>query len=158
MYDDYIINLDGLIYEYTGPSKTIIKKDIKNLTAPGDNYCSLMLKIDVTLKNLKNDEEEMLYMVAKCRNKGRKSFMDSFSPWQFKKEIEFFAKIIPAFEEFQQEQGAEGEYDIFPKVIALRRNLHGNDEEIDEDAVILMENLILQGRLIDKYHELFYNN
>lgn len=151
MYDDYIVNLDELIYGYTGPSKTIMKKDIKNLTAPGDNYCSLMLKIDVTLKNLNNNEEEMLYMVGKCLNKGRKSFMDTFSPWQFKKEIEFFAKIVPALKELQREQGAEEEYDIFPKVLALRRNLHGNDDEIDDEAVILMENLIQQGRLIYYY-------
>lgn len=145
MYDDYIEKLDDLIYQYTGKEKTILNKTISNLTQPGDNYCSLMLKIDVTLKNLHSNDEEMLYVVAKCRNKGGNTFFDQISPFQFKKEIGFYTEIVPTLEQFQREQGSTEFYDIYPKVYAVRRNLHGNDDEIDENAVILMENLFEKG-------------
>lgn len=145
MYDNYIEKLDELIYSYTGPGKSIVGTDISELTLPGDNYCSLMLKIDVTLKNLENNEKEVLNVVAKCRNQRGSSFMDHISPLQFKKEIGFYTEVIPALENFQREQGVEEIYDIFPKVLAFRKNLHGIDDEIDEHAVILMENLIEQG-------------
>lgn len=146
MCENHIENLDELVYSYTGRGKSVVKTDISELTLPGDNYCSLMLKIDVTLKNLGNEEEEVLHVVAKCRNYRGNSFMDVISPLQFKKEIGFYAEVIPALEKFQREQGVQEIYDIFPKVLAFRKNLHGNDDEIDEHAVILMENLIEKGR------------
>lgn len=147
MCENHIKKLDELIYSYTGRGKSVVKTDISELTLPGDNYCSLMLKIDVTLKNLNNEEEEeVLHVVAKCRNYRGNSFMDVISPLQFKKEIGFYTEVIPALEKFQREQGVQEIYDIFPKVLAFRKNLHGNDDEIDEHAVILMENLIEKGK------------
>lgn len=146
--ENYIENLDELIYQYTGPTKRIIKKDISNLTLPGENYFSVMLKIDVTLKNLENDEEEVLHAAAKCRIRGYNSFFTDVAPIQFNKEIGFYTDIAPVLQQFQREQGIEDVLDIFPKVLAVRRNLSGVGDEIDEHAVILMENLKEQGLLL----------
>lgn len=140
-----IKNLDELVYEYTGRSKKILKKDITNLTKPGDNYCSVMLKVDITLKDLNNGKEEVLNMIAKCR-KSMGEFFDRYAPMQFNREIGFYTEIIPALELLQRDQNLKEVYDIFPKIYASRRNLHGIDQEIDEHAVILMENLKIQGK------------
>lgn len=144
MADFDIVDLDELICEYTGKNKKILKKDITNLTKPGDNYCSLMLNIDVTLKDLNTGKEEVVSLIAKCR-KTIGGFIDKFSPLHFKQEIGFYTEILPALENLQREQHLEEVYDIFPKIYASRKNLHGRNDEIDEHAVLLMENLKVQG-------------
>lgn len=147
MEENHIEEIDDLIYSYTGRSKTIISISTSHLNLPGENYCSLMLKVDVTLKNLVNDEEENLHVVAKCRRR-LDTIVDSISSLQFKKEIDFYTEIVPVLQQFQRQQAVEEIYDIFPKIIAFRRNLHGKNDEIDDHAVILMENLKEKGTVL----------
>lgn len=137
----HIEKVDELIYQYTGRSKTIVRTNISRLTLPGENYCSLMLKLDVTLRSTDNADEEILHIVAKCINKTDSDYFNFIGPLQFKKEIGFYTEIIPALERLQIQQGLEEVFNIFPKVLAFRNNLHGLNQEIDEHAVILLENL-----------------
>lgn len=147
MTENHIEKLDELIYKYTGPQKIILEKNITNLTLPGEHHCSLMLKIDVKLKNLNNGNEEVLSVVAKCVNRSLNNLLGPMAPLQFKKEIYFYTTIVPALQKFQHEQGVDNVLDVFPKLIGGRRNLNGNSGEIDEHAVILLENLKVQGKL-----------
>lgn len=144
-----IKKLDELIQRYIDNGKIIHKKDISRLIKRGENYCSLLLKVDVTLKCLNEERQEILKLVAKCRNTDR-NFFEILATWQFQKEIDFYTKIVPVFENFQRELGMEDQCKIFAKVYAARKNLHGKSEDI-EDAVILMENLSAQGKLSNKY-------
>lgn len=146
MLKNGIKKFDELIYQYTGPTTTCIRTDFSNFTTPGENYCSLLFKIDVTLKN-ENGKEEMLHTVAKCRNKKFNSHFGNMAPLQFKHEIAFYTEIVPVLEEFIRNQGVENMLNFFPKLIAARRNLHGKTDEIDENAVILLENLSEQGKV-----------
>lgn len=142
----HIEKLDELIYQYTGSSKTIVKTNISRLTLPGENYYSLMLKLDVTLRSIDNGGEEILHIVAKCRNKTDSEYFNYIGPLLFKKEIGFYTEIIPALERLQIDQGLEEVFNIFPKVLAFRRNLHGLNQKIDDHAVILLENLKENGK------------
>lgn len=142
---DYIENFEELLSQYTGSKKIILQTIVSNLNAPGENYCSVMLKIDVTLQNLENGNKEILHTVAKCRNRNLNQFFHQVETLQFRKEIDFYREVLPALQGFQREQDIGEVWNIFPKVFAARRNLDGVGEEIDEHAVILLENLKLQG-------------
>lgn len=147
MPGENIIDLEGLLQPYIGPNKKIVDVKKDRLTAPGENYCSIMLKLDITLKNLETGKEEELFAVAKTINTEVNEFFKKSAPPQFKKEIAFYTEIVPALQEFQREQGITDVIDLFPKLYAARKNLHGNDDEVDDDCVIILENLKVQGNV-----------
>lgn len=147
MPGDNIENLEGLLQQYIGPNKKIVNIKKGRLTAPGENYCSIMLKLDITLKNLEKGKEEKLHAVAKTINTEVNDFFKQAAHPQFEKEIAFYTEIVPTLQDFQREQGITEVLDLFPKLYAARRNLHGNDGEVDDDAVIILENLKEQGKI-----------
>lgn len=125
--------------------KEIIKNNnldykISFLTEPGENYGSIMLKIDVEFT--KKDKKQILYFVAKlCPNNQviRKAFLTDIT---FKKEVYAYLHSTKSITEFQMKYNIQTNF--FTKCYEARLNL-SNNNDIDEDALILLENLKIKG-------------
>ncbi|KAJ3658375.1 hypothetical protein Zmor_010115 [Zophobas morio] len=124
-------------------NKTIIDHQVKRLTAPGENFGSLMLSVDITVQNAYGTEE--IHTVAKMVPPN--GFIQEVFNTQttFKNEIGFYNNIVPVLHEFQREQGMDELVDFFPKYYGGRINLNGDPSVVDSDAVLLLENLKIAG-------------
>ncbi|XP_063224836.1 uncharacterized protein LOC134532341 [Bacillus rossius redtenbacheri] len=123
----------------------VTKLSIKRLTAPGDNYGSVMLAVDAVLKSGRN-----LALVAKMfptDEMGQKVFQ---SPTSMKKEIEVYQIISPEYERIQEEQLVPPSQRLhaFCDCPGARLSLEDHqaeDQLADQDSVLLLENLRVQG-------------
>ncbi|XP_018562290.1 uncharacterized protein LOC108904287 isoform X1 [Anoplophora glabripennis] len=151
MTAEKIVKLDQLLNGYIGDSKSIVDTKFSRLTAPGENYGSILLKVDITLENKKDNSREELHTVAKLIPE------DEFFQKMFnvqvscKVEISFYDTIVPTLQRFQKEKGVQQVMDFFPKMYASRLNLNGSDT-VDQNAVLLLENLIEAGyKNVDRF-------
>lgn len=139
-----IEKLEDLVGKYIEKTQKVIDSKISRLTAPGENFGSTILKIDLTLQNDGNKETKELSVVAKLIPE-LEFFQELFNAQvTFKLEAAFYDIIIPTLQNFQREQGIEKVIDFFPKFYGARMNLNGSDK-VDGDAVILLENLKVTG-------------
>ncbi|CAG9827096.1 unnamed protein product [Diabrotica balteata] len=131
--------------------KQLVKKTIKNviinnLTAPGENFGSIMYKLDIVLNNNDNGTEEILHAVAKtlpAAELWRKIFNIQVT---YTNEMAFYQIVLPTFQEFQRSLGIDNVINCFAECLAVRKNLLDNNSDvIDDDAVIVLENLISKG-------------
>lgn len=140
-------NLQELISEHLGAHKKIISSEVSRLTAPGENYLSVVVKIDLVLKNEETNSEEKLHAVGKCiHSDDVHEELKNFGKENYNSELAFYNYILPTLQKFAKKQGLKKNYDIFPKLIAFRPNLHGNNNEVDEHSILLMENMIVNGK------------
>lgn len=146
MPEQKIENLQELIAQYVGPDKIITDTEIKSLTAPGENYFSEMLQVKLVLKNQNDGKAEPLYAVAKCMLPPNPN-MPGPGPANFTytNEVVFYNEMIPSIEKFRKDEGVKGILDIFPELYAFRPNIHGKNADVDENAVIMLENLKVKG-------------
>ncbi|RZC41044.1 EcKinase, APH, and/or DUF1679 domain containing protein [Asbolus verrucosus] len=130
---------DLLIFD---KNKKIIEHKIKRLTAPGENYGSLMLSVDIMLKNSQGTEE--INVVAKMVPPNE--FIQEIfnTPVTFRNEIGFYKNIVPVLQNFQREHGVDKVIDFFSKYYGSRLNLKNNNDKVDADAALLLENLKVQ--------------
>ncbi|CAG9833440.1 unnamed protein product [Diabrotica balteata] len=145
MEGERIKDLNNLLKPVFGENVEILDKTITNLTLPGENYWSDMLKLQVTTRNKITKATNTEYFVAKCcviDEKLPKGIAGDICR-VFKPEIAFYKEIIPTMQKFLKEHGLK-EVEIFPKLIAARYNLDGK-EEPDENTVIIFENLQAAG-------------
>ncbi|CAH1176676.1 unnamed protein product [Phaedon cochleariae] len=142
--DFQLRNLSELLKKNLGPDVVIKETKITRLTPPGENFGSVMLKLDVTFGNKKNDSEEILYAVAKILPE-TEMFREIFQiQITYTNEMAFYETIVPTLQSFQKGIGIQEVIELFPKCIATRKNLTGGNE-IDDDAVLILENLIQLG-------------
>ncbi|KAJ8984929.1 hypothetical protein NQ317_012179 [Molorchus minor] len=130
---------EELVKGIIGRKKSVTDVKVTRLTAPGENNVSLVLKVDYVIRNEENGSEEELNTVAKVMPLD--DFSKKFHGHNYNSEVAFYNIIVPTLQDFQREQGVDKVIDLFPKIIKCRSNLSGNDGEVDEDSVILMENL-----------------
>lgn len=143
-----IKNLQELLSQYVGAKKKVISSDLSMLTAPGENYLSVMLKVDVDLKDEDTGKEEKLKAVGKLIHSSNvNQFLQDIGKMNYKSELAFYTDIIPTLQGFAKDRGLKRNFDIFPNLIAYRANLHGESEEVDENSVLLMENMSVNGKL-----------
>lgn len=144
-----IKNLQELLSQYVGPKKKIISSDVSNLMALGENYLSVVLKVDVLLQDEETGKEEKLSGVAKTiPSGGMFDRMIDFGKMNYNNERIWYTDVVPTLTNFAREKGFVRNLDIFPRLIAFRANLHGENDEVDLDSVLLMENLQIQGNLL----------
>ncbi|CAH1995749.1 unnamed protein product [Acanthoscelides obtectus] len=139
-----IEKLEDLVADHIDKQKKIVESKVARLTQPGENYGSEMLKVDLLLKGEESGTGDQLSVVAKLIPEdevARKIFNVQYS---FVAEAEFYNTIVPTLQQFQKEQGMEETYDFFPKCYGARKNLDRSDI-VDENAVLLLENLIASG-------------
>lgn len=135
-------NLIEFINNNICSSKRIIEKDVTNLTAPGENYWSDMLKINLTVINDETGSTEEINVCAKCVV--QESEQTIFNIQMFKSEINFYREIIPTIQQFLNDHGLP-EITFFPKLVCARLNLDGGAVP-DKNAVLILENLKNQGK------------
>ncbi|CAG9856397.1 unnamed protein product [Phyllotreta striolata] len=132
-----IANIRDLLADVSAGSR-IIGVETTRLTAPGENYGSLMLRLDVRLAGGE------LRLVAK-KLPTEELFQESFNVQvTFKNEIAMYQTVVPLLQKFQRENGVVDVIDCFPKFYGARINLDGS-EVVDEHAVLLLENLVANG-------------
>lgn len=139
-------DLYGLLSKTVGENIEVLEQKTALLTAPGEHYGSVMLALEVKIRNGKGDEE-ILNLVAKLipANEMLRLAFDIYVT--FRKEVDAYTKSIPALIELQREFCVPEEkiIDIFPKCYGARVNLDENSNEVDEDGVLIFENLKLEG-------------
>nr|XP_023014587.1 uncharacterized protein LOC111504301 [Leptinotarsa decemlineata]XP_023014588.1 uncharacterized protein LOC111504301 [Leptinotarsa decemlineata] len=139
-----ILNLEELLINHIDQNKKIVGTKITRLTAPGDNFGSEILKIDLVL-NDKTGNSENLSVIAKLIPEFE-FYQEIFNiQWTFKNERNFYEKIIPCLQQFQKEQGVQDVIDLFPKYYGSRCNLEDKDTKVDGNAVLILENLKIKG-------------
>lgn len=140
-----IKKIDSLLTPYLKPNTKVIKHKSKPLTAPGENYGSVIQAVDVTIQEPNHSSRE-LHLVAKCRP-ANEVLCDIFNiQITFKKEMDMYLKVIPALTKFEEEYNANCNIsELFAKCYGARINLKPGSDIIDEDAVILLENLKVEG-------------
>lgn len=154
-----IQKLDTLLAESLGNNIQIKHVEWKLLNAPGENYGSDMLAINVIVTRSSNNTEETLDLVAKLPPTSA-FLLDLFnSPVSFKKEIQFYNSMAKEFMKLQIESGIN-DPQLVPKFFGGRLGL--KPDKFDGQAVILLENLKCNGYItedrifgLDKKHTEF---
>lgn len=140
-----IKNLEEVINPFLQNNKKIISKTVSYLTTSGENYGSEMLKIDLVIENEESNKKETLNVVAKLIPESE-LFQKVFNiQVTFKSEIAFYQTIVPTLQNFQKERGDTNTMNCFPKPYGGRINLN-NSDNVDKDAILLLENLALKGK------------
>lgn len=140
-----IKNIENLLAQFIEPHEKVVSVNMNRLTPPGENYLSLVLKLDVILLNEETGKQKQFSGVAKCFNprEGNEEEFKEFETGNYNSELTFYKEIIPLLKDFTNKNKLE--LDIFPKMVAYRSNLHGKNDHVDEDGVILLENMKLEG-------------
>ncbi|XP_068984359.1 uncharacterized protein [Bombus flavifrons] len=137
--------LDVLLRQTLGNDFQIKHIEWKPLTAPGENFGSVMLAIIVTLTRSSN-KTETLHLVAKLPPTSAYLLGLFNSPVTFRKELQFYSVMVKEFTNLQIESGVNEKdaRDLVPKFFGGRLGLK-NPEQFDEQAAIILENLKLSG-------------
>lgn len=116
------------------------------LLPAGENYCSIIIKLDASIKRGKSLQEEKLHLIAKTVNPNDKNPAVRWAD-VFEKEAFIYSELFPAYRDLERKIGIEEKdlINILPKYIGHRRTLKDIDDVVDEDSLILMENIKVQG-------------
>lgn len=146
--------VDQIIKPHLEQNVEILKYNVQRLTKPGENYGSLMLSVDITVTDEKN-QEKIISLVAKMcpPNPWLKTMFNT--PVTFKKEEAVYKEISVALKAFEKECGLSGLTYYFPQYYGSRLSLNATSNEVDDDAVLLLENLKVQGFYVGNRFEGF---
>ncbi|KAL7286200.1 hypothetical protein TKK_0019534 [Trichogramma kaykai] len=132
-----IKDLESLLREHVDPRLRLLDFTSDNLLPDGENYSSIIVKIEASVR-IGDDREENLSLVAKTVPQGgHKTQVKTVI--SFSKEIFIFESLMPAF------KGLDPTIDVLPKFYGGRLTLDEESEHNDEDIVLLMENLKTKG-------------
>lgn len=122
---------------------SLVDQRVNRLTVAGENYGSLILAVEIILKNKKTGDEKILKTVAKLIPPT--DFMQKVFNIQvtFKNEIALYEIIVPTLQNFRRKLGLE-ELAVFVHSYGSRLNLNGSNV-VDENGVLIMENLKMAG-------------
>lgn len=139
--------LERLLSKSFGENIKIIEENYSLLTAPGEHYGSVMLAVETVTKR-EDGKEEKFHLVAKLLpvNDLLRLAFDIYVT--FKKEVIAYTQMIPALVELQEEYHVPKERFIdnfFPKCYGARISMNEDSDKVDEDAVLIFENLKIQG-------------
>lgn len=137
-------DLQSLLQKGLNNDVQVLNVNATKFLPVGENYCSTMVKIDAIICRSNSTTKEKLYLVAKTIDKSEEPILD----WKiaFKKEVFMYSEVIPAYRELEKKMGIQEceLFDILPKYYSHRYSLK-YDDVLDEDSVLLMENLKVQG-------------
>ncbi|GLV35389.1 uncharacterized protein CBL_01461 [Carabus blaptoides fortunei] len=141
-----IKDLKSLLEYSFGKDVDVLSYETKRLTAPGENYGSLMLAVDVKLK-INNTEPITKHLVAKLRPESELLCTIFNIQETFKKELHMYTLSVPALAKLEEEYGIKDNKvsDMFATCFGGRINLKPGSEIVDEDAVLLLDNLKVSG-------------
>ena len=137
-------NFNELLAQSLGKDIQVKQIEWRPLTAPGENFGSVMLAINVTLTRL--NKTDTLHLVGKLPPTSA-YLLDLFnSPVTFKKELRFYSAMAKEFTKLQLESGINEKdiSDLAPKYFGGRMGLK-DPEAFDQQAAIILENLKYNG-------------
>lgn len=137
-----IPGIDQLVQPYIKGGK-IVKVDLSRLTAPGENYISLVFRADFELES-ENGETEKISAVAKRLPTAPLKGKFDYHAMSMKIEIGWYTRIVPLFKSFSKEYGLDCDY--FPTYLGSRLSLNLDSEQPDSEAVLLVKNLLPEGK------------
>lgn len=140
--DNYDIpDIDKVVQPFINGLK-VTKVDLSRLTAPGENYLSLVFKADLEVVD-GDGKSEKISAVAKRLPIGQKKESLGFNAAAMKNEITWYSKVVPIFKDFATENGVDAEY--FPTYLGSRLSLDPESKEVDSEAVLVVKNLLPEG-------------
>ncbi|XP_044258694.1 uncharacterized protein LOC123007450 [Tribolium madens] len=147
MVKSKVNNLRGLLTKTLGDDIEIIDQKTTLLTAPGEHYGSIMLALDVTIKQPTTGTKKY-HLVAKLipANEMLRVAFDIYVT--FKKEVLAYTETIPYITQLQREYQVPPNHHfdkLFAKCYGARVSLNPERNQVDEDAVLIFENLKIQG-------------
>jgi hypothetical protein len=142
MTSQKIENLQKLLQPFLPQDQKVKSYNTSRLTAPGENYGSLILAVDILF-----EDEKTLKLVGKLIPPNELIQKIFNIQTTFRKEIAVYSVIIPALKEFQREHKMD-EFNIFPRYYGGRLNLNPNSSNVDNNAVLFLENLQVEGYAI----------
>ncbi|XP_019769511.2 uncharacterized protein LOC109543988 [Dendroctonus ponderosae] len=138
-----IPEIEGVLQGVDGAIKNV---EVSRLTKPGENYLSLVYRVDVEVE--KNGKTSTIHAVAKCLPL-TKTALD-FNAFSMRNEIKWYSEILPLIKNFGSEYGIDT--DFYPEYLGSRYSLDPTKTEIDKDSALLMRNLIPDGYQNDDRH------
>ncbi|XP_030767109.1 uncharacterized protein LOC115890898 [Sitophilus oryzae] len=136
---DYSIKDIDKIIDVDGDIKNV---EVTRLTAPGENYLSLVLRVDIEAE--KDGHRKIVKAVAKRLPLGKNTMGGEMHSFAMNNEIKFYSEIIPILTKFSSEYGIDSRQ-LYAKFLGSRLSLDPTKTEADEESVLLVENLIPQG-------------
>uniref|UniRef100_A0A336LYH8 CSON005181 protein n=1 Tax=Culicoides sonorensis TaxID=179676 RepID=A0A336LYH8_CULSO len=137
-----IEGLEAILANKLPLNTKILKYEIQLLTKPGDNYGSEMLSLTLDLQ-YSNGTVKNLNLVAKRPPKNEQLLSIFQTSRTFIKENCFYTVIIPKIYDFEREVGVpeDEKLKIFCDCYGARISLSTESNEVDQDAMLLLENL-----------------
>ena len=136
-----IPNLESLVASFL-PKAHFIVAQHRKLTSSGDNYGSVLLSVDILVRN-EHNQDEHIHAVAKklpCNELIQEMFN---SQCTFPNEVGFYQTIAPCLREFQHEKRIPELVSSFPDFYTARISKHHH--KIDESSVLLIKNIKKDG-------------
>ncbi|XP_050303966.1 uncharacterized protein LOC126741547 [Anthonomus grandis grandis] len=131
---------DVLNTKALAPTEDILDTEVSPLTAPGENYGSIMLSIRAKTKDRVTGNERVLDIVAKHVPNSEMVWKVFNIPVTFRSELRYYSDIVPTLNQFLKSHGFEEGADFAAPYYGGRLNLN-NSETVDKDAVLLLKNL-----------------
>ncbi|CAG9763240.1 unnamed protein product [Ceutorhynchus assimilis] len=129
----------------------LVEQQVSSLLPPGENYGSVMYKVDFKVKTSSGEIKEY-HAVAKCTPLNQVTQEMFNTQVTFKSEIAWYTTVIPTLKSFAKEQGLRRELDFFQQFYGARISLDPESDKVDLDGVILTENLKYLGfKNIDRH-------
>ena len=133
-----IPNLESLVASFL-PKAHFIVAQHRKLTSSGDNYGSVLLSVDILVRN-EHNQDEHIHAVAKklpCNELIQEMFN---SQCTFPNEVGFYQTIAPCLREFQHEKRIPELVSSFPDFYTARISKHHHKiDEIQEKIVPFFE-------------------
>ena len=146
-YEIVLRDPESLLRKELGDDLRVESFETESFVQAGDNYGSTILKLRAVVKRYGRDKEEILELVAKMlppTDFQRKIFESGFT---FKKETFIYEELVPLYRKLYKKG-----FDVTPGFYGARLSLRPDADEVDEDAVILMENLKVKGYyMVDRH-------
>nr|XP_022907462.1 uncharacterized protein LOC111418972 [Onthophagus taurus]XP_022907464.1 uncharacterized protein LOC111418972 [Onthophagus taurus] len=139
-----IRHVEQLLESYLQKDERLVNFTQDKLLSAGENYGSTMLKVNLLIED-KNGKQKIIKCVAKLvPPKG--VLWDMFQTLStFKKEISVYKTIVPLLNQFGKEHNIKCILPFFAEHYNSRVTLNPNSNDVDDDAIILMENLQEKG-------------
>ncbi|XP_011498456.1 PREDICTED: uncharacterized protein LOC105362671 [Ceratosolen solmsi marchali] len=154
-------DLQLLLQQKLGEQVMVLKSTTSSLLPSGENFACSIFEVLVVLKKNTNAPQEQLYLIAKMFPK--EDFIKNIFDFSlfFKKEIFFYQRLLPAFQQLEIDFGTKASeiFDLAPKVFGTRYSANSNVKVVDDSTLILMENLKRSGYYtLDKIEGLDLNH
>ncbi|XP_011498459.1 PREDICTED: uncharacterized protein LOC105362674 [Ceratosolen solmsi marchali] len=147
-YEVVLRDPQSVLQKQLGNDLKVIDFKTKTFLQLGDNYGSTILDVQVKIKRKNDAEEEKLDLVAKMLPPTEFQRIFFETQISFKKEIFVYENLIPTYCSLYN-----GVFDITPKLYGSRISITADVDEVENDAVILMENLKVKGYCMEDRHK-----